>query len=44
MRTVKEYMATPVFQVEANTSLQEVCKLMLERGIGFCFSYRKWST
>lgn len=34
MRTVKDYMTTPVFQVEANTSLQEVCKLMLERGIG----------
>ncbi|MUM64359.1 CBS domain-containing protein [Acidianus infernus] len=34
MRTVKDYMNTPVFQVEANTSLQEVCKLMLERGIG----------
>ncbi|BDC19403.1 CBS domain-containing protein [Acidianus sp. HS-5] len=34
MRTVKDYMTTPVFQVEANTSLQEVCKLMLERSIG----------
>ncbi len=27
-------MSTPVFQVEGNTSLQEVCKLMLERGVG----------
>lgn len=33
-RTVKEFMSTPVFQVEENTSLQEVCKLMLERGVG----------
>lgn len=33
-RTVKDFMSTPVFQVEENTSLQEVCKLMLERGVG----------
>ncbi|MEM3226441.1 MAG: CBS domain-containing protein [Saccharolobus sp.] len=33
-RTVKKFMTTPVFQVEANTSLQEACKLMLERGVG----------
>ncbi|AWR97398.1 CBS domain-containing protein [Acidianus sulfidivorans JP7] len=34
MQKVKDYMTVPVFQVEANTSLQEVCKLMLEKGIG----------
>lgn len=34
MKTVKNYMSTPVFQVEANTSIQEVCKLMMERGVG----------
>lgn len=34
MRKVKDYMKVPVFQAEANTSLQEVCKLMLEKGIG----------
>ena len=34
MVSVKEYMTTPVFQVESNTSLQEVCKLMMERGVG----------
>ncbi|ARM76046.1 CBS domain-containing protein [Acidianus manzaensis] len=34
MKKVKDYMIVPVFQVEANTSLQEVCKLMLEKGIG----------
>ncbi|MDT7861272.1 MAG: CBS domain-containing protein [Saccharolobus sp.] len=33
-KKVKELMSTPVFQVEGNTSLQEVCKLMLERGVG----------
>ncbi|BBG22962.1 CBS domain-containing protein [Sulfuracidifex tepidarius] len=31
---VKEVMTTPVFQVEANTSLKEACKLMMERGVG----------
>lgn len=34
MKAVKNYMATPVFQVEANTSIQEVCKLMMEKGVG----------
>jgi Predicted signal-transduction protein containing cAMP-binding and CBS domains len=34
MKTVKNYMSSPVFQVEANTSIQEVCKLMMERGVG----------
>jgi CBS domain-containing protein len=34
MRSVKKYMTSPIFQVEENTSLQEVCKLMLERGVG----------
>jgi len=34
MKTVKNYMATPVFQVEVNTSIKEVCKLMVERGVG----------
>ncbi|BCU70879.1 CBS domain-containing protein [Stygiolobus caldivivus] len=34
MKTVKNYMSTPVFQVEANTSIQEVCKLMIEKGVG----------
>lgn len=34
MKTIKNYMSTPVFQVEANTSIQEVCKLMMERGVG----------
>jgi len=34
MKTVKNYMSTPVFQVEVNTSIQEVCKLMVERGVG----------
>ncbi|AKA74280.1 CBS domain-containing protein [Saccharolobus solfataricus] len=34
LKRVKDFMSTPVFQVEANTSLQEVCKLMLERGVG----------
>ncbi|WP_338601950.1 CBS domain-containing protein [Sulfolobus tengchongensis] len=33
-KPIKDFMTTPVFQVEANTSLQEVCKLMLERGVG----------
>ncbi len=31
---VKEVMTTPIFQVEANTSLKEACKLMMERGVG----------
>ncbi|BAB65838.1 CBS domain-containing protein [Sulfurisphaera tokodaii] len=34
MKAVKNYMSSPVFQVEANTSIQEVCKLMMERGVG----------
>ncbi|QIW23684.1 CBS domain-containing protein [Sulfolobus sp. S-194] len=34
MKAVKNYMSSPVFQVEANTSIQEVCKLMVERGVG----------
>lgn len=34
MKSVKNYMSTPIFQVEANTSIQEVCKLMIERGVG----------
>ncbi|BFH73879.1 CBS domain-containing protein [Sulfurisphaera javensis] len=34
MKAVKNYMSTPVFQVEANTSIQEVCKLMIEKGVG----------
>ncbi|MBW9140155.1 MAG: CBS domain-containing protein [Candidatus Aramenus sp.] len=34
MPKVKDYMSSPIFQVEANTSIQEVCKLMVERGVG----------
>jgi CBS domain-containing protein len=34
LKRIKDFISTPVFQVEANTSLQEVCKLMLERGVG----------
>jgi len=34
MKAIKNYMSTPVFQVEANTAIQEVCKLMMERGVG----------
>ncbi|MCI2414500.1 MAG: CBS domain-containing protein [Candidatus Aramenus sp.] len=34
MAKVKDYMSSPIFQVEANTSIQEVCKLMVERGVG----------
>lgn len=34
MKRVKDVMSSPVFQVEANTTLQETCKLMLEKGVG----------
>ncbi len=34
MKKVKEVMTSPIFQVEANTSLKEACKLMMERGVG----------
>ncbi|ABP95631.1 MULTISPECIES: CBS domain-containing protein [Metallosphaera] len=34
MKRVKDIMSSPVFQVEANTTLQETCKLMLEKGVG----------
>jgi len=34
MRQVKKYISTPIFQVEENTSLREVCKLMIERKVG----------
>jgi signal-transduction protein with cAMP-binding, CBS, and nucleotidyltransferase domain len=34
MKKVKEAMSSPIFQVEANTSLMEACKLMVERGVG----------
>ena len=34
MRQVKKYMSSPIFQVEENTSLREVCKLMIERKVG----------
>ncbi|AAY80553.1 CBS domain-containing protein [Sulfolobus acidocaldarius] len=34
MKSVKTYMSTPIFQVELNTSIQETCKLMLEKGVG----------
>jgi CBS domain-containing protein len=34
MKAVKNYMSSPIFQIEVNTSIQEVCKLMIERGVG----------
>ena len=34
MKKVKDYMSTPVLMVDANTSLQEAAKLMMERGVG----------
>lgn len=34
MKRVKDVMNVPVFQVEANTTLQETCKLMMEKGVG----------
>ncbi|AWS00184.1 CBS domain-containing protein [Metallosphaera hakonensis] len=34
MKRVKDVMSSPVLQVEANTTLQETCKLMLEKGVG----------
>ncbi|QKQ99137.1 CBS domain-containing protein [Metallosphaera tengchongensis] len=33
MKRVKDVMSSPVFQVEVNTTLQETCKLMLEKGV-----------
>ena len=34
MKKVKDYMSSPILMVDANTSLQEVTKLMMERGYG----------
>ncbi|MCI4455997.1 MAG: CBS domain-containing protein [Sulfolobus sp.] len=34
MKKVKDYMSSPVLTVDENTSLQEVAKLLLERGFG----------
>ncbi len=34
MKKVKDFMSTPVLMVDGNTSIQEVAKLMLERGVG----------
>ncbi|EHP68140.1 MAG: CBS domain-containing protein [Metallosphaera yellowstonensis] len=34
MKRVKDIMSSPVLQVEANTTLQETCRLMLEKGVG----------
>lgn len=34
MKAVKNYMSSPIFQVESNTTIQEVCKLMMEKGVG----------
>jgi FOG: CBS domain len=34
MKKVKDYMSSPVLIVDENTSLQEVAKLLMERGFG----------
>ncbi|MGC9105009.1 MAG: CBS domain-containing protein [Thermoprotei archaeon] len=34
MKKVRDYMSSPVLMVDANTSLQEVAKLLVERGFG----------
>jgi CBS domain pair. len=34
MKKVKDYMSFPVLTVDENTSLQEVAKLLMERGFG----------
>ncbi|MBP1357859.1 MAG: CBS domain-containing protein [Sulfolobus sp.] len=34
MKAVKNYMSSPIFQVESNTAIEEVCKLMMEKGVG----------
>jgi CBS domain-containing protein len=34
MKKVRDYMSSPVLTVDENTSLQEVAKLLMERGFG----------